>query len=92
MIQRNVWQTNKAFASFYHHSCVGDVLHSVEEQTKFGLSTDLLMVNPNKTRQHRMVPSLLKKEFVSDHSWTKRQLDYGVLYTSSGSHNNVMLW
>ena len=47
-IQRNVWQTNKAFASFYYHSAVGDVLRQFGKTDEIRLSTDLLMVNPNK--------------------------------------------
>lgn len=47
-IQRNVWQTNRAFADFYYHSAVGDVLRQCGRTTEIRLSTDLLMVNPNK--------------------------------------------
>lgn len=47
-IQRNVWQTNRAFADFYYHSAVGDVLRQCGKTTEIRLSTDLLMVNPNK--------------------------------------------
>lgn len=47
-IQRNVWQTNKAFANFYYHSAVGDVLRQCGRTNEIRISTDLLMVNPNK--------------------------------------------
>jgi hypothetical protein len=47
-IQRNVWQTNKAFASFYYHSALGDVLRQCGRTNEIRVSTDLLMVNPNK--------------------------------------------
>mmetsp|Transcript_19764 Transcript_19764/g.39529 ORF Transcript_19764/g.39529 Transcript_19764/m.39529 type:complete len:410 (+) Transcript_19764:30-1259(+) len=47
-IQRNVWQTNKAFANFYYHSAVGDILRQMGRCSEIRLSTDLLMVNPNK--------------------------------------------
>ena len=47
-IQRNVWQTNSAFANFYYHSAAGDVLRQLGRTDKIRLSTDLLMVNPNK--------------------------------------------
>lgn len=47
-IQRNVWQTNKAFANFYYHSAVGDVLRQMGRCDEIRVSTDLLMVNPNK--------------------------------------------
>jgi len=47
-IQRNVWQTNKAFANFYYHSAVGNVLAQCGQTDEIRVSTDLLMVNPNK--------------------------------------------
>mmetsp|Transcript_8429 Transcript_8429/g.20983 ORF Transcript_8429/g.20983 Transcript_8429/m.20983 type:complete len:410 (-) Transcript_8429:263-1492(-) len=47
-IQRNVWQTNGAFARFYYHSAMGDVLRQCGRTDEIRVSTDLLMVNPNK--------------------------------------------
>jgi len=47
-IQRNVWQTNKAFAEFYYHSAMGHVLAQCGRTDEIRVSTDLLMVNPNK--------------------------------------------
>lgn len=47
-IQRNVWQTNRAFASFYYHSALGHVLAQCGQTDEIRISTDLLMVNPNK--------------------------------------------
>jgi len=47
-IQRNVWQTNKAFADFYYHSAMGHVLAQCGRTEEIRVSTDLLMVNPNK--------------------------------------------
>uniref|UniRef100_A0A7S1BDK9 Phytanoyl-CoA dioxygenase n=1 Tax=Corethron hystrix TaxID=216773 RepID=A0A7S1BDK9_9STRA len=47
-IQRNVWQTNKAFARFYYHSAVGHILSQFGRTDEIRVSTDLLMVNPNK--------------------------------------------
>lgn len=47
-IQRNVWQTNRAFASFYYHSPIGHVLAQCGQTDEIRISTDLLMVNPNK--------------------------------------------
>lgn len=47
-IQRNVWQTNRAFANFYYHSALGDVLRQCGRTDEIRISTDLLMVNPNK--------------------------------------------
>ena len=47
-IQRNIWQTNRAFANFYYHSAMGDVLRQCGRTDEIRVSTDLLMVNPNK--------------------------------------------
>jgi len=47
-IQRNIWQTNKAFADFYYHSAMGHILAQAGRTDEIRLSTDLLMVNPNK--------------------------------------------
>jgi len=47
-IQRNVWQTNKAFADFYYHSAFGHILAQCGRTDEIRVSTDLLMVNPNK--------------------------------------------
>lgn len=47
-IQRNIWQTNKAFADFYYHSAMGHVLAQLGRTDEIRVSTDLLMVNPNK--------------------------------------------
>jgi Phytanoyl-CoA dioxygenase (PhyH) len=47
-IQRNVWQTNRAFANFYYHSAMGHVLSQCGRTDEIRISTDLLMVNPNK--------------------------------------------
>lgn len=47
-IQRNVWQTNSAFARFYYHSAMGHVLAQCGRTDEVRVSTDLLMVNPNK--------------------------------------------
>eukprot|EP00578_Thalassiosira_sp_NH16_P013699 CAMPEP_0181117356 /NCGR_PEP_ID=MMETSP1071-20121207/22468_1 /TAXON_ID=35127 /ORGANISM="Thalassiosira sp., Strain NH16" /LENGTH=409 /DNA_ID=CAMNT_0023201717 /DNA_START=407 /DNA_END=1636 /DNA_ORIENTATION=- len=47
-IQRNIWQTNKSFADFYYHSAMGHVLAQCGRTDEIRVSTDLLMVNPNK--------------------------------------------
>jgi hypothetical protein len=47
-IQRNIWQTNRSFANFYYHSAMGDVLRQCGRTDEIRVSTDLLMVNPNK--------------------------------------------
>eukprot|EP00544_Gedaniella_sp_CCMP2646_P010989 CAMPEP_0202481992 /NCGR_PEP_ID=MMETSP1361-20130828/1452_1 /ASSEMBLY_ACC=CAM_ASM_000849 /TAXON_ID=210615 /ORGANISM="Staurosira complex sp., Strain CCMP2646" /LENGTH=402 /DNA_ID=CAMNT_0049109679 /DNA_START=39 /DNA_END=1247 /DNA_ORIENTATION=+ len=47
-IQRNIWQTNKAFSRFYYHSAIGHILAQCGRTDEIRVSTDLLMVNPNK--------------------------------------------
>ncbi|KAJ8611165.1 hypothetical protein CTAYLR_003601 [Chrysophaeum taylorii] len=48
-VQRNVWTTNDGFMKFLYHSPVSSVLaHLGEAKTSVRLTTDLLMVNPNK--------------------------------------------
>lgn len=47
-IQRNVWQTNRSFANFYYHSAMSHVLAQCGRTDEIRISTDLLMVNPNK--------------------------------------------
>lgn len=47
-IQRNIWQTNRSFADFYYHSAIGDVLRQCGQTDEIRISTDLLLVNPNK--------------------------------------------
>jgi len=47
-IQRNVWQTNGSFARFYYHSPLAHVLAQCGRTDEIRVSTDLLMVNPNK--------------------------------------------
>lgn len=47
-IQRNIWQTNSAFQHFYYHSAIGHVLSQCGKTDEIRVSTDLLMVNPNK--------------------------------------------
>jgi len=47
-IQRNIWQTNKAFANFYYHSAASHVLAQCGRTDEIRISTDMLLVNPNK--------------------------------------------
>jgi hypothetical protein len=47
-IQRNIWQTNRSFANFYYHSALGHILAQCGRTDEIRISTDLLMVNPNK--------------------------------------------
>jgi len=43
-----MWQTNNLFCDFYYHSPLGHVLAQCGVCEEVRLSTDLLMVNPNK--------------------------------------------
>jgi len=48
-VQRNVWTTNDGFMRFLYHSPVSNVLAQLgEARDSVRLTTDLLMVNPNK--------------------------------------------
>lgn len=47
-IQRSVWASNDAFANFLYYSPVASALAGVGNAKELRLSTDLLMVNPNK--------------------------------------------
>jgi ectoine hydroxylase-related dioxygenase (phytanoyl-CoA dioxygenase family) len=91
-IQRNVWQTNKAFASFYYHSAVGDVLRQCGRTDEIRLSTDLLMVNPNKGfkwHQDNQNGPITPQEGVR--FWItmdETPKDYGAPVYLKGSHRN----
>jgi hypothetical protein len=47
-IQRNVWSTNSAYARFMYYSPLASLLAKLGRTDEVRLSTDLLMVNPNK--------------------------------------------
>jgi len=47
-IQRSVWASNGAFADFMYYSPLASALAGVGNAKELRLSTDLLMVNPNK--------------------------------------------
>ena len=47
-IQRSVWASNDAFAKFMYYSPLASALAGLGNATELRLSTDLLMVNPNK--------------------------------------------
>jgi len=47
-IQRSVWASNDAFANFLYYSPLASALANVSNAEELRLSTDLLMVNPNK--------------------------------------------
>jgi len=47
-IQRNMWMTNDGFRDFLYYSPLGHVLAQVGRSEDIRVSTDMLLVNPNK--------------------------------------------
>ena len=92
-IQRNVWQTNKAFANFYYHSAMGDVLRQCGRTDEIRVSTDLLMVNPNKGfkwHQDNQNGPITPEEGIR--FWItmdETPKDYGAPVYLKGSHRNT---
>eukprot|EP00527_Entomoneis_sp_CCMP2396_P007125 CAMPEP_0198142538 /NCGR_PEP_ID=MMETSP1443-20131203/5294_1 /TAXON_ID=186043 /ORGANISM="Entomoneis sp., Strain CCMP2396" /LENGTH=398 /DNA_ID=CAMNT_0043805569 /DNA_START=81 /DNA_END=1277 /DNA_ORIENTATION=+ len=92
-IQRNVWQTNKAFANFYYHSAMGDVLRQAGRTDEIRVSTDLLMVNPNKGfkwHQDNQNGPITPEEGIR--FWItmdETPKDYGAPVYLKGSHRNT---
>jgi len=92
-IQRNIWQTNRAFASFYYHSALGDVLRQCGKTDEIRISTDLLMVNPNKGfkwHQDNQNGPITPEEGIR--FWItmdETPKDYGAPVYLKGSHRNT---
>lgn len=92
-IQRNVWQTNRAFANFYYHSPMGDVLRQCGRTDEIRVSTDLLMVNPNKGfkwHQDNQNGPITPEEGIR--FWItmdETPKDYGAPVYLKGSHRNT---
>jgi len=47
-IQRSIWASNEGFANFLYYSPLATALAKLGDASELRLSTDLLMVNPNK--------------------------------------------
>lgn len=47
-IQRNMWMTNNGFRDFLYYSPLGHVLAQLGRSEEIRVSTDMLLVNPNK--------------------------------------------
>lgn len=47
-IQRNMWMTNNGFRDFIYYSPLGHVLSQLGRSPEIRVSTDMLLVNPNK--------------------------------------------
>jgi Phytanoyl-CoA dioxygenase (PhyH) len=92
-IQRNVWQTNRSFANFYYHSALGDVLRQCGRTNEIRISTDLLMVNPNKGfkwHQDNQNGPITPEEGIR--FWItmdETPIDYGAPVYLKGSHRNT---
>lgn len=92
-IQRNVWQTNRSFADFYYHSALGDVLRQCGKTDEIRVSTDLLMVNPNKGfkwHQDNQNGPITPEEGIR--FWVtmdETPKDYGAPVYLKGSHRNT---
>ena len=91
-IQRNIWQTNKAFANFYYHSAMGHVLAQCGRTDEVRISTDLLMVNPNKGfkwhQDNQNGPITWDEGIRFWITMDETPAEYGAPVYLKGSHNN----
>jgi len=91
-IQRNVWQTNRSFAEFYYHSAMGHVLSQCGRTDEIRLSTDLLMVNPNKGfkwhQDNQNGPITWEEGLRFWITMDETPKDYGAPVYLKGSHGN----
>jgi Phytanoyl-CoA dioxygenase (PhyH) len=92
-IQRNVWQTNRSFANFYYHSALGDVLRQCGRTNEIRISTDLLMVNPNKGfkwhQDNQNGPITAEEGIRFWITMDETPKDYGAPVYLKGSHRNT---
>lgn len=92
-IQRNVWQTNRSFTDFYYHSAVGHVLAQCGRTDEIRVSTDLLMVNPNKGfkwhQDNQNGPITWDEGLRFWITMDETPKDYGAPVYLSGSHENT---
>jgi len=94
-IQRNIWQTNKAFANFYYHSAMGHVLAQCGRTDEIRVSTDLLMVNPNKGfkwhQDNQNGPITWEEGLRFWITMDETPADYGAPVYLKGSHFNTVV-
>jgi len=94
-IQRNIWQTNRAFASFYYHSAMGHVLSQIGRTDEIRVSTDLLMVNPNKGfkwhQDNQNGPITWEEGIRFWITMDETPKDYGAPVYLKGSHRNTIV-
>ena len=92
-IQRNIWQTNRAFANFYYHSALGDVLRQCGKTDEIRISTDLLMVNPknglNRHQDNQNGPITPEEGIRFWITMDETPKDYGAPVYLKGSHRNT---
>jgi Phytanoyl-CoA dioxygenase (PhyH) len=92
-IQRNVWQTNRSFANFYYHSAMGHVLAQCGRTEEVRVSTDLLMVNPNKGfkwhQDNQNGPITAEDGVRFWITMDETPADYGAPVYLKGSHRNT---
>lgn len=91
-IQRNIWQTNKSFANFYYHSAMANVLAQCGRTDEIRISTDLLMVNPNKGfkwhQDNQNGPITWDEGIRFWITMDETPAEYGAPVYLKGSHNN----
>jgi len=91
-IQRSVWTTNEAFAQFMYRSPIGSVLAAVGQTPEIRITTDLLMVNPNKGFKWHQDNQNGPVEFESALRWwvtmDETPPDHGAPVYLAGSQNN----
>jgi hypothetical protein len=91
-IQRNIWQTNRAFADFYYHSAMGHVLAQCGRTDEIRISTDLLMVNPNKGfkwhQDNQNGPITVEEGIRFWITMDETPAEYGAPVYLKGSHEN----
>jgi len=94
-IQRNVWQTNKSFSNFYYHSAMGHVLAQCGRTDEIRVSTDLLMVNPNKGfkwhQDNQNGPITWEEGIRFWITMDETPKDYGAPVYLKGSHQNSVV-
>jgi len=92
-IQRNIWQTNRGFANFYYHSAIGHVLAQCGRTDEVRISTDLLMVNPNKGfkwhQDNQNGPIHWKEGIRFWITMDETPAEYGAPVYLQGSHHNT---
>lgn len=93
-IQRNTWMTNNGFRDFMYYSPLGSVLSQLGRSPEIRVSTDMLLVNPNKGFGWHQDNQNGPIEFSSAIRWWVAmdrcgEGDYGAPEYLLGSHKNT---